>query len=312
MRPAIFTGPAGRRRGRGLAAPSIPSCCKPRHRHGRACTSCPAAKTFRWRGKYLPNMNDRETLEVHLNVFEHFDPVLPEAYRQLQVTCSWPTARRRADEGARPGARAALIVADTMDLWINIAARRAAGAAQADRRPGAQRQRSQAADRRRKPGPRRPQGAASWGPKFVVIKKGRARGDVLQPARDLCPARLSHARRRRSDRRRRQLCRRHDGLPGRAGRLRARRRSRKRMAYGIVVASFNVEDFSLDRMKQIEQARTRRAAGRVSANAQLLEHVRHVASATRVTRRRNQPCVVACEHSWPSNCRPRCASAPAN
>ena len=26
------------------------------------------------------------------------------------------------------------------------------------------------------------------------------------------------------------------------------------MAYGIVVASFNVEDFSLDRMKQIERA----------------------------------------------------------
>src|SRR6185295_15294341 len=38
------------------------------------------AKTFRWRGKYQPNMNDRETLEVHLNVFEKFDPVLsPEA-----------------------------------------------------------------------------------------------------------------------------------------------------------------------------------------------------------------------------------------
>ncbi|MEC8242079.1 MAG: sugar kinase, partial [Planctomycetota bacterium] len=26
-------------------------------------------KTFRWRGKYQPNMNDRDTLEVHLNVF---------------------------------------------------------------------------------------------------------------------------------------------------------------------------------------------------------------------------------------------------
>src|SRR6188472_3204593 len=25
----------------------------------------PGAKTFRWRGRYLPNMNDRETLEVH-------------------------------------------------------------------------------------------------------------------------------------------------------------------------------------------------------------------------------------------------------
>src|ERR1700722_2129131 len=44
----------------------------------------PGAKTFRWSGKYLPNMNDRETLEVHLNVFEKFDPVLPEAYRRCR------------------------------------------------------------------------------------------------------------------------------------------------------------------------------------------------------------------------------------
>ena len=25
----------------------------------------PGGRTFRWRGRYLPNMNDRETLEVH-------------------------------------------------------------------------------------------------------------------------------------------------------------------------------------------------------------------------------------------------------
>src|SRR6185295_12909917 len=41
-------------------------------------------KTFRWRGKYQPNMNDRETLEVQLNVFEKFDPVLPPDYRHCK------------------------------------------------------------------------------------------------------------------------------------------------------------------------------------------------------------------------------------
>ncbi len=35
--------------------------------------------------------------------------------------------------------------------------------------------------------------------------------------------------------------------------LRAARRSRKRMAYGMLVASFTVEDFSLDRLQQIER-----------------------------------------------------------
>src|SRR2546430_665263 len=39
-------------------------------------------KTFRWSGKYLPNMNDRETLEVHLNVLEQFDPQLPPSFRR--------------------------------------------------------------------------------------------------------------------------------------------------------------------------------------------------------------------------------------
>jgi sugar/nucleoside kinase (ribokinase family) len=41
-------------------------------------------KTFRWTGKYQPNMNDRETLEVHLNVFGDFNPVLPAEYRRSE------------------------------------------------------------------------------------------------------------------------------------------------------------------------------------------------------------------------------------
>jgi len=41
-------------------------------------------ETFRWRGKYHENMNDRDTLEVHLNVFETFDPVLPETYKKCE------------------------------------------------------------------------------------------------------------------------------------------------------------------------------------------------------------------------------------
>ena len=38
-------------------------------------------KTFSWSGKYLPNMNDRETLELNLNVFGSFNPDLPESYK---------------------------------------------------------------------------------------------------------------------------------------------------------------------------------------------------------------------------------------
>src|SRR6516162_2889337 len=38
-------------------------------------------QTFRWKGRYHQDMNTRDTLEVHLNVFATFDPVLPENFR---------------------------------------------------------------------------------------------------------------------------------------------------------------------------------------------------------------------------------------
>ena len=44
----------------------------------------PGGKTFRWSGRYLENMNDRQTLDLHLNVMAQFDPVLPEHYRQCK------------------------------------------------------------------------------------------------------------------------------------------------------------------------------------------------------------------------------------
>ena len=38
-------------------------------------------QTFRWKGRYHQDMNTRDTLEVHLNVFGDFDPILPPSYR---------------------------------------------------------------------------------------------------------------------------------------------------------------------------------------------------------------------------------------
>ncbi len=77
-------------------------------------------KTFSWKGKYLPNMNDRETLEVNLNVFETFSPVLPESYKDTPfvfLANGAPTVQRQVLEQV---SKPKLVVADTMDLWINI------------------------------------------------------------------------------------------------------------------------------------------------------------------------------------------------
>src|SRR5688572_3606970 len=38
-------------------------------------------KTFFWKGVYSKNLNERETLETDLNVFEHFEPKLSDAAR---------------------------------------------------------------------------------------------------------------------------------------------------------------------------------------------------------------------------------------
>ena len=41
-------------------------------------------KTFRWSGVYSYDMNERETLETHLNVFADFRPKIPESYRDCR------------------------------------------------------------------------------------------------------------------------------------------------------------------------------------------------------------------------------------
>jgi len=78
----------------------------------------PGGKTFRWRGRYLQNMNDRETVEVQLNVLTQCEPQLPESYRRCQFLflANGATGLQLKMLEQCQGAR--LTVADTMDLWI--------------------------------------------------------------------------------------------------------------------------------------------------------------------------------------------------
>jgi sugar/nucleoside kinase (ribokinase family) len=78
----------------------------------------PGGKTFRWTGRYEPNMNDRETLDVQLNVLGEFKPQLSDEYRQSRyvfLANGIPATQMDVLEQV-PGAR--LAVADTMELWI--------------------------------------------------------------------------------------------------------------------------------------------------------------------------------------------------
>ena len=212
----------------------------------------PGAQTFRWKGKYLPNMNDRETLEVHLNVFGDFDPVLPEAYRRskyLFLANGAPTLQMKVLDQAT-GTQ--LAVADTMDLWIREQhdellqlLKRLDGLVLNDSEA-----KLLTGDENLVSAGHR---VRAMGPKFVVIKKGEhgamffsQHETYVLPAYptskviDPTGAGDSFA-------------------GGMMGYLAERdnfdaQTLKQAMAYGILVASYNVEDFSLEQMKRIDRS----------------------------------------------------------
>ena len=78
-------------------------------------------KTFRWSGEYMWDMNQRETRSVELNVFENFTPDLPEAYKSARMVLLGNIAPALQHHVLDQLTRPHFVIADTMDLWINIA-----------------------------------------------------------------------------------------------------------------------------------------------------------------------------------------------
>jgi sugar/nucleoside kinase (ribokinase family) len=206
-------------------------------------------KTFYWKGKYLANMNDRETLELQLNVLADFKPELPETYRRckfLFLANGSPKLQMRVLEQC-PGA--SLVVADTMDFYINTEPEELR--ALLKKIDGLVLNDSEAKlltgiDNLVEAG----QAVRQLGPSFVVIKKGEHGAmffsehetyvlpafptpTVLDPtgAGDSFAGGMMG-----------YLAEQNDFSP---------KTLKEALAYGILVASFTVEDFSLDRLKNI-------------------------------------------------------------
>jgi len=78
-------------------------------------------QTFHWSGEYEINMNNRRTLDTVLGVIENYSPTLPTAHTRLPYVLLANIApdvqARVLDQMKRPK----FVVADTMDLWLNIA-----------------------------------------------------------------------------------------------------------------------------------------------------------------------------------------------
>jgi sugar/nucleoside kinase (ribokinase family) len=75
-------------------------------------------KTFRWSGEYSWDLNTRETRSVALNVFENFEPALPESYRKTDFVLLANIAPSLQAHVLNQMERPRFVVADTMDLWI--------------------------------------------------------------------------------------------------------------------------------------------------------------------------------------------------
>ncbi len=212
----------------------------------------PGGKTFRWRGRYLPNMNDRETIEVHLNVLDEFQPKLDASHqdcRFLFLGNASPAVQLNVLEQAK---NAELTVADTMDLWINIQRDELGELLQkidglvlndAEAKLLAEDENLVRAGHT----------IRAMGPKFVVIKKGEhgamffsEHEMYVMPAfpteKVLDPTGAGDS-----------------FAGGMMGHLASIGRFdpqalKEALAYGTVTASFTVEDFSLDRLEKLDRS----------------------------------------------------------
>lgn len=75
-------------------------------------------KTFHWHGKYDYDLNSRETITTELNVFADFDPIVPDSFRKSQYLCLGNIHPALQQNVLTQIENPKLVVADTMNFWI--------------------------------------------------------------------------------------------------------------------------------------------------------------------------------------------------
>lgn len=75
-------------------------------------------KTFRWKGRYGFDLNEANTLETHLNCFENFFPDIPEEYRDTPFVFLGNIDPELQMEVLKQVRNPKLVACDTMNFWI--------------------------------------------------------------------------------------------------------------------------------------------------------------------------------------------------
>jgi sugar/nucleoside kinase (ribokinase family) len=206
-------------------------------------------KTFRWSGEYEWDLNKRRTLSVCLNVFETFQPRLPASYKKTPFVFLANISPQLQLHVLEQVEQPKFIAADTMDLWIET-----------QREPLLELLRkidcivlndSEAREFTKetsliKAGKK----ILQWGPKYVVVKKGEHGcllfgGDVFFSAAAY-PLEDIHDPTGAGD----SFAGAFMGYLASIGRV-DHDALRKAVIYGSVLASYNVEAFSLGRLQTL-------------------------------------------------------------
>jgi sugar/nucleoside kinase (ribokinase family) len=74
--------------------------------------------TFHWEGKYQDDMNEAQTLATHLNVFEKFDPKIPESFRKSSVVFLANIDPELQLKVLQQAKEPKIVAVDTMNFWI--------------------------------------------------------------------------------------------------------------------------------------------------------------------------------------------------
>ena len=209
-------------------------------------------KTFFWSGRYPSyDLNERETLDTQLNVFETFQPKLSDASKDADILFLANIQPDLQYEVRQQCANAKFVAMDSMDLWINIA--RDSLQRTIESVDGILLNDGELKMLTKKPNLfQAAQEVMSWGPKVVVAKQGEYGAALftesgffalpaypLETVLDPTGAGDSFA-------------------GGFMGFIAAHRDEelddtllRRAMAYGTAVASFNVEDFGTERVSRL-------------------------------------------------------------
>lgn len=205
--------------------------------------------TFHWKGRYSGDLNEAETLDTQLNVFEDFRPQIPEEYQDAPFVFLANIDPELQLNVLKQVKRPKLTVCDTMNFWIEGKLKQLKEIIKRVDiliiNEGEVRQLSQESNLIKAY-----QKISSYGPKTLVIKQGSYGALLLTPSSVFsAPAYLVE---RLSD-----PTGAGDSFAGGFAGYLAKSQDidenelRRAVIYGSVMASFDVEDFSLGRLRAL-------------------------------------------------------------